>query len=72
MPSSLSRQDPSQGPADAASRVARPQHHGIFLEPLYTVELPPLSDSDDDGDREPEFFTERSASRRRAPGARRG
>jgi len=33
-----------QSPAAPASQVSRPQHHDIFLEPRYTVELPPLNE----------------------------
>ncbi|WP_046502590.1 hypothetical protein [Streptomyces odonnellii] len=52
MPSSPSRRDPLREPSAASAQYARPQHHGIFLEPRYTVELPPLYDGegeDEDG-----------------------
>ncbi|WP_413760301.1 hypothetical protein [Streptomyces sp. MMBL 11-3] len=32
---------------DTAPAVAAPQHHGLFLQPQYTVELPPLDDEED-------------------------
>ncbi|WP_157874473.1 MULTISPECIES: hypothetical protein [unclassified Streptomyces] len=69
MPSSPSRQDPMQVPA-AADAPVRPQHHGIFLEPAYTVELPPLNEGEDDGEGEALF--ERISARRHTPGQRRG
>jgi hypothetical protein len=75
MPSSLSRQDPMQGQADTASQVARPQHHDIFLEPRYTIELPPLNDGEGEGEGDQEFYFDRpvaAAPRRRPPSARRG
>ncbi|MFB7269090.1 hypothetical protein [Streptomyces sp. NPDC056244] len=46
MPSSPSRRDPLREPSAASAQNARPQHHGIFLEPRYTVELPPLYDGE--------------------------
>ncbi|MYZ39422.1 MULTISPECIES: hypothetical protein [unclassified Streptomyces] len=51
MPSSPSRQEPPRGPSAASAQNALPQHHGIFLEPRYTVELPPLpeGEGDDEG-----------------------
>ncbi|MFF3753284.1 hypothetical protein ACFYYH_22915 [Streptomyces sp. NPDC002018] len=35
-----------RGPSAASAQNTRPQHHGIFLEPRYTVELPPLHDGE--------------------------
>ncbi|MFI5758550.1 hypothetical protein [Streptomyces sp. NPDC051569] len=59
-----------QGPTATAAPTARPQHHDIFLEPLYTVELPPFSEDDIDGEGEVVF--DRAPARRRTPTARRG
>ncbi|MFJ7999291.1 hypothetical protein ACIQ7D_19405 [Streptomyces sp. NPDC096310] len=61
MPTSASRQDPVQDSTAGAAPNARPQHHGIFLEPRYTVELPPH-----EGDEETptESFFDRSAATR--------
>ncbi|MGW6744299.1 hypothetical protein ACWGDX_26805 [Streptomyces sp. NPDC055025] len=65
-----------RGPSAASAPNARPQHHGIFLEPRYTVELPPLNEGEgeDDGggmdsvpdrsmDRTPERSSDRSSDR---------
>jgi hypothetical protein len=71
MPSSPSRQDPTQDPTAGAEPHVRPQHHGIFLEPRYTVELPPLNEGE--GDEEPTMDSvERPPSRRRSLAPRRG
>ncbi|WP_221350924.1 hypothetical protein [Streptomyces beigongshangae] len=32
---------------DTAPSSAAPQHHGLFLQPHYTVELPPLDEEED-------------------------
>ncbi|MFE3740616.1 hypothetical protein ACFXP3_29285 [Streptomyces sp. NPDC059096] len=53
MPTSASRQGPVQDSTAGAAPNARPQHHGIFLEPRYTVELPPH-----EGEGDEEFSTE--------------
>jgi hypothetical protein len=67
MPSSPSRHEPTQEPAGAASQIANPKHRELFLEPHYTVELPPLQDGDDgDGD------FEQVTMRRHTPNPRRG
>ncbi|WP_162793595.1 hypothetical protein [Streptomyces paludis] len=72
MPSSPSRQDPPRATSTTAAPPARPQHHDIFLEPRYTVELPPLQDGE--GDEEPtmESLFDRPPARRRTPIQRRG
>ncbi|RDG38336.1 hypothetical protein [Streptomyces corynorhini] len=72
MPSSPSRQDPLRAPTTTDAPHARPQHHDIFLEPRYTVELPPLHEAE--GDEEPtmESLFERPQGRRRTPIQRRG
>ncbi|WP_066945274.1 hypothetical protein [Streptomyces lushanensis] len=68
MPSSPSRQEPPRGPSAASAQNALPQHHGIFLEPRYTVELPPLpeGEGEDDGggmDSVPDRAMDRSSDR---------
>ncbi|MFE3827987.1 hypothetical protein [Streptomyces sp. NPDC059092] len=61
MPSSSSRQDPVQNSTAGAAPSARPQHHGIFLEPHYTVELPP-HEVEGDEDAPMESFFDRPAT----------
>ncbi|MFC9652315.1 MULTISPECIES: hypothetical protein [unclassified Streptomyces] len=72
MPSSPSRQDPSQGPSTGAAPNARPQHHDIFLEPRYTVELPPLPDGEGEDEPSMDSVFDRPSARRRTPTPRRG
>jgi hypothetical protein len=47
MPSDFLRRDavPKAGTEDDGPSV-RAQHHGLFLEPRYTVELPPLDEEE--------------------------
>ncbi|NGO11138.1 hypothetical protein G5C60_26940 [Streptomyces sp. HC44] len=33
--------------ADADGSPAAPQHHDLFLQPHYTIDLPPLDEEDD-------------------------
>lgn len=61
-----------QGPTAGAAPNARPQHHGIFLEPAYTVELPPLLEAEGEDDISLESLGERTPVRRRTPTPRRG
>ncbi|QXE38534.1 hypothetical protein KQY30_34210 [Streptomyces sp. GMY02] len=79
MPSSPSRRDPLREPSAASAQYARPQHHGIFLEPRYTVELPPLYDGEgeDEGgpadtapDRSPSASDRPSSGSDRSPNGR--
>ncbi|MEU3184156.1 hypothetical protein ABZ707_08070 [Streptomyces sp. NPDC006923] len=72
MPSSPSRQDPLRGPSVAAAPNARPQHRDIFLEPRYTVELPPLHDGEGDDDVDADSVFDRPPTRRRTSPSRRG
>ncbi|MFI6698787.1 hypothetical protein ACIBJC_07365 [Streptomyces sp. NPDC050509] len=65
MPSSPSRQDPVQDSTAGAAPSARPQHHGIFLEPRYTVELPPHEGEGDEEAPVESFFDRPAATRRR-------
>ncbi|GHA10395.1 hypothetical protein GCM10010372_07680 [Streptomyces tauricus] len=46
MPAS-SHRDPARPVQDAAASSAVPQHHGLFLQPQYTIELPPLDEDED-------------------------
>ncbi|MYV51480.1 hypothetical protein [Streptomyces sp. SID3212] len=71
MPSSPSRQDPSQEPAAEDALNARPQHHDIFLEPRYTVELAPLPEDEMDGESESFFVRPPVPVRRRTSAPRR-
>lgn len=48
MPAASSHSDPARPVQDAADAPAAPQHHGLFLQPHFTVELPPLEDEEDD------------------------
>ncbi|MFJ2439679.1 MULTISPECIES: hypothetical protein [unclassified Streptomyces] len=72
MPSSSSRQDPTRGQTAADAPTARPQHHGIFLEPRYTVELPPPAEGEGEDEPTMESLFDRPPTRRRTPTPRRG
>ncbi|MFD5033006.1 hypothetical protein ACFVWX_11270 [Streptomyces sp. NPDC058220] len=61
-----------QGPNAGAAPNARPQHRDIFLEPRYTVELPPLQDGEGDDDVSMDSVFDRAPTRRRTPTPRRG
>lgn len=40
--------DPAQPIQNTAGSPTAPQHQGLFLQPRYTVELPPLDEEEDD------------------------
>ncbi|MDQ1034126.1 hypothetical protein QFZ75_000542 [Streptomyces sp. V3I8] len=55
---------------DTAPASAAPQHHGLFLQPQYTVELPPLDDEEEDTFSPPPPPPPPAQRRRGAPRAR--
>ncbi|MFF1448457.1 hypothetical protein ACFVYF_09930 [Streptomyces sp. NPDC058274] len=49
------RREPAPAVPSTAGAPAAPQHHDLFLQPRYTVELPPLEDEDDVSEPAPSF-----------------
>ncbi|MGP4044534.1 hypothetical protein [Streptomyces sp. 2A115] len=39
--------DPAQPEQNTDGSPAAPQHHDLFLQPRYTIELPPLDEEED-------------------------
>jgi hypothetical protein len=48
MSAASSHSDSARPVQNATDAPAAPQHHGLFLQPHFTVELPPLEDEEDD------------------------